>query len=505
MPASTGRDMGEALSSLEIIRLGRKEYSAALATQKEMVAQRVAGITPDRLLLTEHPSVITMGRSGAENDLTVSRKTLHQQKISCQLSDRGGKTTFHNPGQLVAYPILKLTKKDVHWYVSTLLGVVTDLLRDHGLSPIIKQESPGVWVNDKKIASIGVAMKKWVTYHGIALNVNNDLAGFKCIIPCGMPGQQMTSMKQELGLTLDLSRIETRFVAHFKKRFDFEEVHERRHPRWLTVPSPDADRCREMKALLNGLNLSTVCQSAHCPNMGECYGKGTATFMILGNHCTRGCRFCAVDKGTPPPVDPLEPERVASAVAALGLHYAVVTSVTRDDLPDGGAKHFADTIRAIRRRCPHTRIEILVPDFMGIVLAVDTVLAAKPDMFNHNIETVPRLYPMVRPQANYKRSLGLLARAADQGLAVKSGIMLGLGELPEEIASTLKDLRKTGCEYLTMGQYLAPSKKHLPVSRYLSPDEFAQWHRMGKSYGFKEVASGPLVRSSYRAEEVFNH
>ena len=495
--------MESALARLEVIHLGLMEYSRALDIQKDMVSQRVAGLAPDRLILVEHPQVITIGRSGSVKDLTATANVLQQKNIAQYKCDRGGKTTFHNPGQLVAYPIIELLKKDLHWYVSTLLEVVATVLREFGLSPIFKKESPGVWIKDEKIASIGMATKKWITYHGIALNVNNDLSGFDCIIPCGMPDQKITSMEKELGTPLDLARIKNLFVHHFKKLFSYEKSYEVRHPSWLTIPCPDAERTREMATFLRELDLSTVCQSAHCPNIGECYSKGTATFMILGRNCTRSCRFCAVDKGAPLLIDPLEPERVATAVHKLGLRYAVITSVTRDDLSDGGANHFADTVSAIRRRCPVALIEILVPDFKGVPKAIETVCAANPDMFNHNIETVSRLYPAVRPEAIYDRSLTVLAMAASKGLPVKSGLMLGLGEMQAEITSTLKDLRKTGCAYLTLGQYLSPSKKHHPVSRYVSPDEFEEWRQIAKSIGFKEVAAGPLVRSSYRAEEFY--
>jgi lipoyl synthase len=245
-----------------------------------------------------------------------------------------------------------------------------------------------------------------------------------------------------------------------------------------------------------------VCQSAHCPNLGECFGRGTATFMILGSRCTRRCRFCAVGKGPTEEVDEREPDRVAEAVASLGISHAVVTSVTRDDLPDGGAAQFVRTIEAIRNRCPGVTVEVLVPDFQGSPSAVDMVCDARPDVFNHNLETVERLYPDVRPQAKYQRSLDVLEQAARGGLATKSGIMLGLGETHHETLKTIEDLRQTGCWFLTLGQYLSPSKEHLSVARYVTPEEFKQWEATALSMGFKGVAAGPLVRSSYRAERM---
>jgi len=224
--------------------------------------------------------------------------------------------------------------------------------------------------------------------------------------------------------------------------------------------------------------------------------------MILGAICSRRCRFCAVHKGEPAPPDPGEPERVARATEALGLKYVVVTSVTRDDLPDGGAGHFAATIRRIRKRCPETRIEVLAPDFQGERAAIDAVVQARPDVFNHNMETVPRLYRSVRPEADDRRSLNVLAHAAEKGLTTKSGLMLGLGETSREIRETLVDLRRANCALLTLGQYLPPSPDHFPVQRYLSPEEFQRWGETAKRMGFREVASGPLVRSSYRADEM---
>ena len=272
-------------------------------------------------------------------------------------------------------------------------------------------------------------------------------------------------------------------------------------PDWLRSRAPGGPNFHELKVLTNRLRLHTVCESARCPNMGECWEQRTATFMILGDVCTRRCGFCAVPKGLPLPLDDNEPQRVAEAVAEMGLAYAVVTSVNRDDRPDGGAAIFARTIEAIRRSTPHCRIEVLVPDFQGSLDALQTVLAARPDVLNHNIETVPRLYRQVRPGARYEQSLRLLAaaRSSSPGIATKSGIMAGLGEDWQEMLSTLRDLHAHGCQILTIGQYLRPSIDHLPISRYYSPDEFAQLADEGKRMGFLHVESGPLVRSSYHA------
>jgi lipoic acid synthetase len=277
----------------------------------------------------------------------------------------------------------------------------------------------------------------------------------------------------------------------------------RRHPDWLIKPAVDAATVQNMQHLLDMWNLSTVCQSAHCPNLSECFSQKTATFMILGEKCTRSCRFCAVDRSSSPdPVDHDEPVRVAQAVQYLGLKYAVITSVTRDDLPDNGARQFATIIEQIRNLCSEIKVEVLVPDFKGSIVDQEIVHNACPDMFNHNIETVPSLYAKVRPEASYLRSLGVLSFAADKGLSVKSGIMLGLGETDQEIKQTLQDIWLTGCRYLTIGQYLAPSKNHLPIIRYVNPEEFSNYAEIARNIGFINVASAPLVRSSYRAAEM---
>ncbi len=279
----------------------------------------------------------------------------------------------------------------------------------------------------------------------------------------------------------------------------------RKHPAWLIKPAVDTVAVQDMQHLLDKWNLSTVCQSAHCPNLSECFSQKTATFMILGKKCTRSCRFCAVDRTSPPdPVDPDEPVRVAQAVQYLGLKYAVITSVTRDDLSDNGARQFAAIIEQIRNLCPETKVEVLVPDFKGSIADQETVHNACPDMFNHNIETVPNLYSQVRPGASYRRSLDVLSFAADKGLPVKSGIMLGLGETDPEVKQTLLDIWLTGCRYLTIGQYLAPSRNHLPIIRYVNPEEFCSYAEIARSIGFIDVASAPLVRSSYRAAEMFH-
>jgi lipoyl synthase len=289
---------------------------------------------------------------------------------------------------------------------------------------------------------------------------------------------------------------------------------ERRHPDWIKVRAPTSPEYFRTKALLAELRLHTVCQEACCPNIGECFSHRTATFMLMGDVCTRNCPYCAVAHGKVRPLDPDEPRRIAEAVARLGLDHVVVTSVDRDDLPDGGASHFAATAGAIQRLRPATRVEVLVPDFKGSYPAVETVVGAPVAIFNHNIETVPSLYRKARPGGNYQRSLDVLAhaksfgktfgRADGRALLTKAGIMLGLGEESDEVETVLRDLRAAGCDILTLGQYLRPSRDHLPVERYVTPAEFAELKSGAMAMGFRHVESGPLVRSSYHAWEHVN-
>jgi len=277
-------------------------------------------------------------------------------------------------------------------------------------------------------------------------------------------------------------------------------------PEWLKVRVRSTKDAAQVKEMLTRLSLHTVCEEAACPNIMECFGRKTATFMILGRNCSRNCTFCNVTKGELDRVDPMEPEHVAKAVGELGLRHVVVTSVTRDDLSDGGAGHFARTIERIRELNPTTTVEVLIPDFKGDLEALRLVIEASPHIINHNIETVPRLYSSVRPMAVYNRSLGLLKNVKDlaPGMISKSGIMVGLGEEESEVIGVMEDLRAVGCDVLTIGQYLAPSRLHHPVVEYIHPDVFERYKDVGMSLGFKYIASSPLVRSSYRAEEALN-
>ncbi|MBW2237625.1 MAG: lipoyl synthase [Deltaproteobacteria bacterium] len=462
--------------SLKIIDWGRLDYGHALRRQKELVDERIAGRCSDHLVFVEHPPVVTLGRSGGLFDLCVSEHTLHRKNVEIFTVERGGRATFHGPGQMVTYPIIRLKSKDLHVYLYRLLDVAAQVVQSFGLVPEFRQGQPGIWVGGAKIASVGIAVRKWVTFHGLALNVNTDTDWFRLIVPCGRSDEKITSISHELGKTIELSEVKTRFTASFRRIFGYIDPTARQgpHPQWLVRPPVDI----------------------------ECFGRGVATFMILGTRCTRRCRFCAVEKGTPEAVDAMEPSRVALAAQQLGLTHVVVTSVTRDDLPDGGAGHFVDTVRHIREKCPNASIEVLVPDFDGDCQTLQMVCDAQPDVFNHNIETVSRLYARIRPQADYRRSLSVLSYAAGRGLRVKSGLMLGLGETDSEVRRLMRDLLETGCISVTIGQYLAPSKKHQPVARYVRPDEFDQWAATARAMGFTSVASAPLVRSSYRADEM---
>jgi lipoic acid synthetase len=496
------------LPSLEILDWSLLEYGEAFLRQKALVQERIKESSPDRLVLVEHPPVVTIGRGGGSEDLHISKEALHQKGVDLYKVDRGGRATFHCPGQLVVYPIVKLNQKDLHRYLRRLQDVIAAVLRVYGLNPEFRNGRPGVWVDSAKVASIGIAVRKWVTYHGVALNVTTDSKFFNWIVPCGHRNEKITSLQKELGYAPEMAGVKQHFMRKFCKLFGYTQpsaVHQKlsKHPAWLIRPAPETAAIDDMEQRLRRWRLATVCQNAHCPNLAECFIQGTATFMILGTQCTRHCRFCAIDKGDPQPVDPEEPERVARAAQAMRLKYVVVTSVTRDDLSDGGAEQFTHTIERIRKQCPDARIEVLVPDFKGSLAALLKVCRIRPDVFNHNIETAARLYPYIRPHSRYRRSLGILEYAARQGLHVKSGLMLGLGETKREVMETIQDLKRIGCHSLTLGQYLAPSKVHAPVARFVSPEEFERWAEIAHSMGFKKVAAGPLVRSSYKAREMF--
>lgn len=480
--------------------LGRLDYGSALRLQQHLAGARRRDEVQDLLLVTEHPPTITFGRGGGQETLLPAPGALAGKGVAVYHVDRGGQGTFHGPGQVVMYPIFKLPPPEVLDLVSSLEQAVINTLGRYNIGGGRDPQNPGVWYGLDKIAALGLAYRNGVTSHGVALNVSTDLSFFSLFTPCGITGRGVTSMERVLGGRLNPDKVaatlawETAAVLGRDLRWGFGEAP------WLSVKVPPFQEFTWVWDILEKEGLQTVCNSAQCPNLGECFAAGTATFMILGDRCTRRCAYCAVSGGRPLQPDPEEPERLARAVERLHLDYVVITSVCRDDLPDGGAAHFASCITALRRRLPGARVEVLVPDFNGKPEALEKVIDAGPDVFNHNIETVPRLFRGVRAGADYNRSLEVLRHAAQEGLKTKSGLMLGLGETRGEVLSTLEDLHRAGCGIVTLGQYLAPSEKNVPVSEYIHPREFEWYRDEGLRMGFCVVESGPLVRSSYRAE-----
>lgn len=531
---------------IQYLDLGRVDYSSAMARQQELVRLVQADSSQAYMLLVEHdPPAITIGRRGRFGDVLADRESLASRGIEVHHVPRGGAVTLHGPGQLVVYPIfsLRTLAASLGDYVHRLEEVLIGVLGDYGIAANRSPAGRGVWVGAAKIAAIGVAVGKWVCSHGAALNVQPNLEHFGLIVPCGQAGAAVTSIEKLLGRRVDMADVRRRFAARFADVFDVEirpstappplvVTKPLRKPPWLRRKICAGGQVDEVRRLLAELHLGSVCESAHCPNRSECYASRTATFMILGRHCTRRCRFCAVEHGDLEPPRQDEPQAVATAAKRLGLRHVVVTSVTRDDLADGGAGQFARTIEAIRGLRSDSTSEVLTPDFQGDRQAIDTVLSAGPDVFNHNLETVRRLYGLIRPgcsggpdasdvdaadintgrdehpRANYDRSLAVLGQAAQfkaalepgKRLFIKSGIMLGLGETADEVSQVLSDLRRSGCEMLTIGQYLQPSPSHLRVARYVSPDEFAAWRQRAEAMGFLAVAAGPYIRSSYKAQ-----
>ncbi|MFB6347003.1 MAG: lipoyl synthase, partial [bacterium] len=460
------------------------------------------------------------------------REQLQKQGIQVEDVRRGGHLTYHGPGQLVAYPIFRLREKDLHHFLNRLESVLINTLDRFGISARPGPNEAGIYTGEQKIASLGIKVSQWVNYHGFALNVDMDLRPFENIVPCAERDVSMTTMEHNLRRAPMMADVREAVVDSFEDVFDrgfnpveedvpwsraYDEIPDEqqrkmmprrgepdkvgRKPPWLKAKMPGGGHYNDIQDVMDNKMLNTVCEEASCPNLGECWGRGTATFMILGDTCTRACGFCDVKTGKDLDVDKKEPWRVAAAVDQMGLNHAVVTSVNRDDLPDGGAEIWAQTIEPIRDKETDTSIEVLIPDLMGDWDALQKIFDARPDILNHNVETVPRLYPRVRPMARYDRSLRLLKRSSEAGFPTKSGLMLGIGERQDEIKETLKDLYDHGVRILTLGQYLRPSDKHLPVDRWVHPEEFDRWGEWAEDLGFEHVESGPLVRSSYHADE----
>ncbi len=534
--------------------LGRVTYRDAWALQQALFAHS----GDDHLLMLEHPPVYTRGRSAdIDNILPAAAQAAEIIDV-----DRGGDVTFHGPGQLVVYPIRSIEGKrgggmaDTSAYVADVEQLIIDALADLGLPGATRLNGfPGVWLEaqgsrPRKIAAIGVRLSRGRTMHGFALNVSTDLAWFDNIVPCGLTDKSVTSLVAE-GIDVDMKAVVdvvSRLAAErwapdggserqdvvwrhrstdlsvFSRRAGGENLGEgtsvrltsrlneagvtegleirSRKPEWLRVKAEMGAEYRELKKTINDLDLVTVCEEAGCPNIYECWSDGTATFMINGDRCTRACGFCLVDTRKPNPVDEHEPQRIATAVAQMKLTYAVLTTVARDDLADGGASGFVATINAIRERTPGVGVEVLISDCEGIESSLDAIFSARPAVLNHNVETVARLQRAVRPSASYARSLSVLARAKAQGLTTKSSLMVGIGETYDEMVATLADLAAIGTDIVTIGQYLRPTSEHLPISRWWTPDEFEKLASVGRQLGIGHVESSPLTRSSYHARQA---
>jgi len=539
------------LRDLNIRWLGKLPYSEAYDLQLGLhrsVSQEVS--KDDYLLLLEHNNVITSGRSSKENNLLVSKGQLHELGIEYFETDRGGDITYHGDGQLIGYPIIRLSDpKKVIPFVRNLENVIIDSLRKFKIDSFTKEDDTGVWTAKGKIASVGIKVSKWTTYHGFSLNIFDSLDGYQLINPCGNQSEQITSIHQfnpDISFEEVASEISDNFAKVFgytntdrqfsqftprqlkrTKEFNIDQMvkdgvfkinqnkipvtvrgvlpSEPKRPEWMKVKANLGSDYVSLKNLLSEKKLNTVCEEASCPNIYECWSMGTATFMIMGDVCTRACGFCDVKTGRPGELDLGEPLRVAESVQAMNLTHAVITSVNRDDLEDGGSMFFADTIRAVKDKNSHCDVEVLVPDFKGLRSAIQNIIDASPEVFNHNLETVPRLQREIRTAASYGRSLSLLEYVKKQGFMgkTKTGLIVGMGETKEEVISVLKDLSKIEVDIVTIGQYLRPTAKHRPIDRYATIEEFEDYKIIGESYGIPHVESGPLVRSSYHAKDSF--
>jgi len=542
---------GIRLRDLNIRWLGKLPYSEAYDLQLGLhrsVSQEDS--KDDYLLLLEHNNVITSGRSSKENNLLVSKGQLHELGIEYFETDRGGDITYHGDGQLIGYPIIRLSDpKKVIPFVRNLENVIIDSLRKFKIDSFTKEDDTGVWTAKGKIASVGIKVSKWTTYHGFSLNIFDSLDGYQLINPCGNQSEQITSIHQfnpDISFEEVASEISDNFVKVFgyantdrqfsqftprqlkrTKEFNIDQMvkdgvfkinqnkipvtvrgvlpSEPKRPEWMKVKANLGSDYVSLKNLLSEKKLNTVCEEASCPNIYECWSMGTATFMIMGDVCTRACGFCDVKTGKPGELDLGEPLRVAESVQAMNLTHAVITSVNRDDLEDGGSMFFADTIRAVKDKNSHCDVEVLVPDFKGLRSAIQNIIDASPEVFNHNLETVPRLQREIRTAASYGRSLSLLEYVKKQGFMgkTKTGLIVGMGETKEEVISVLKDLSKIEVDIVTIGQYLRPTAKHRPIDRYATIEEFEDYKIIGESYGIPHVESGPLVRSSYHAKDSF--
>lgn len=503
------------------------------------------GSDDDYVLVLEHPHVFTLGLRGDPAHILVDPASVGADVVR---TDRGGDVTYHGPGQLVVYPILSVpaSSGSVPRHVAAVEQVAIDALAELGLQAGRLSGYPGVWVDSdgpapRKIAAVGVRVSRERSMHGFAINVDPDLTWFQRIVPCGISDKRVTSLGAE-GFPATLAEVGEAVIRAAMRQWSSEGEPDRqppaqlarrterepewraasgaslrirlrragvdpdrgedlhaRKPDWVRVPVRMGADFQSLRRTVRSLDLVTVCEEAGCPNIFECWADGTATFMINGDRCTRGCGFCLVDTRKPLPLVPGEAARVAAAVARLGLAHAVITAVARDDLADGGARSFADVVAAVRRQCPGTAVELLIPDCKGDPDALGVIFESRPDVLNHNLETVARLQRAVRPSAGYARSLAVLARAKKAGLTTKSGLILGMGENEAEVLSALTDLAAVGVDIVTMGQYLRPSAAHAPVARWCTPEEFDVLARRARALGFAHVEASPLTRSSYHA------
>ena len=530
---------------LRVRWIGRVAYREVLAVQTALFEHG----HEQHLLLLEHPHVFTYGpRAELAKNLKCDPAEVGADFVSVK---RGGDITYHGPGQLVGYPILNLENAiGATAHVCSVEQLVIDALTELGVKNAGRLSGfAGVWLdadNDRrrKISAIGVRLAHGRTMHGFALNVDPDMTYMRQhIVPCGVAEYPVTSLREE-GIDVSMQDVvkivsrlaierwgggeaEQQEVAWVHRPEDLSRFSRgegpgepvrmlgrladagvdggvdlsERKPEWLRPKVQIGTEVLKIKRTLSELKLVTVCEEAGCPNLSECWKDGTATFMVLGERCTRACGFCLVDTRKPELPEADEPQRVAEAVASMGLTHAVLTMVARDDLTDGGYAHVAECVRAIRERNPLTRIETLVSDAKGDVASLQLLFDARPHVFNHNIETVARLQRAVRPSAGYARSLGVLSAAKAAGLVVKSGLVLGMGETSEEVDGCLADLAGIGVNIVTIGQYLRPTTHHTPVARWIHPDEFTRWKQVGESLGIGHVESSPLTRSSYHAKQ----
>ncbi len=524
--------------------LGRVTFREANDFQRAILDAR-----DDYVLVFEHPPTYTMGIRTQPEHFLVPPQTLDADVVA---ADRGGDVTYHGPGQVVAWAVVSVAddpsagREHVRRLEEAVIATATHFDPTGALGRVGRLEGyPGVWakLDDEpaKIAAVGVRTERnragqRRTLHGVALNVDVDLAGFRAIVPCGIADKPVASL-QSLGVRVSSSEVGDflgeqldqmlggpgsvaavdrggagstgdrpllRRLRHAGVDPDAGVELRARKPSWLRVEAHMGSRYQSLRRLTEDLRLVTVCEEAGCPNIYECWASGTATFMVNGERCTRACGFCLIDTRKPLALDPTEPDRVAEAVVRLGLRHAVVTCVARDDLRDGGAAAIAATVVAIRERSPATAVEVLISDLKGDAASLQLVLDVRPDVVNHNLETVARLQRAARPSAGYLRSLTVLARASAQGLTTKSGLMVGLGETPDEVEEALADLASVGVAIVTIGQYVRPSADHLPVARWWDPAEFDELARRGRRLGLGHVQSSPLTRSSYHAGEALS-